>query len=97
MTQCWAHLLFGLRWRISAPAARDGAARRRARCGPTRNRAAAQALNWLRYGCVPVGVLEGRAPPEKRALQQQRRAAGPHPEWLGLGLGLPYGAIVCGG
>ena len=31
-----------------------------------------QAVNWLRYGCLPVGVVEGRAPPEKRALQQQR-------------------------
>ena len=31
-----------------------------------------QAVNWLRYGCLPVGVVEGRSPPEKRALQQQR-------------------------
>ena len=31
-----------------------------------------QAVSWLRYGCLPVGVVEGRAPPEKRALQQQR-------------------------
>ncbi|KAK9818436.1 hypothetical protein WJX72_012549 [[Myrmecia] bisecta] len=35
-----------------------------------------RASNWLRYGCVPVGVVEGRTPPEKlERLQQRFRAA----------------------
>lgn len=33
---------------------------------------AAQALQWLRHGCIPVIVVEGRAPEEKRGAQQQR-------------------------
>lgn len=31
-----------------------------------------QALQWLRHGCLPVIVVEGRAPEEKREAQQQR-------------------------
>ena len=31
-----------------------------------------QAVNFLRYACVPVGVVEGRAPDEKLELLQQR-------------------------
>lgn len=34
--------------------------------------AAAQAIQWLRHGCLPVAVVEGRAPEEKRAAQQAR-------------------------
>ncbi|KAK9839698.1 hypothetical protein WJX81_006968 [Elliptochloris bilobata] len=45
-----------------------------------------RAVNWLRYGCLPVGVVEGRAPPEKRALQQQRLESR-YPELKGMGLG----------
>lgn len=38
-----------------------------------------QAINWLRYGCVPVACLDGDIPPEKEQLLQQRcltRSAG---------------------
>lgn len=31
-----------------------------------------QAVNFLRYACVPVGVVEGRAPDEKLERLQQR-------------------------
>lgn len=31
-------------------------------------------MNFLRYGCVPVGVVEGRAPAEKLERLQQRSA-----------------------
>ncbi|GAB4815602.1 hypothetical protein N2152v2_002648, partial [Parachlorella kessleri] len=33
-----------------------------------------RALQWLRHGCLPVIVVEGRAPEEKRGAQQQRNA-----------------------
>lgn len=36
----------------------------RARC--------AQALNFLRYGCLPVFVMEGDTPSEKHELLRQR-------------------------
>ena len=36
---------------------------------------APQVIHWLRLGCVPVGVLEGRPPPEKlEALRARFRA-----------------------
>lgn len=37
-----------------------------------------RAVNWLRMGCVPVGVVEGKPPPEKLARMRQRngRATG---------------------
>ena len=31
-----------------------------------------QIVNWLRYGCIPVAVLEGESPPEKQELLQKR-------------------------
>ena len=31
-----------------------------------------QVIHWLRLGCVPVGVLEGRPPPEKRQALRAR-------------------------
>lgn len=31
-----------------------------------------RAVNWLRLGCVPVGVIDGRPPPEKLARLKQR-------------------------
>lgn len=34
-----------------------------------------QALQWLRHGCLPVIVAEGRAPAEKAAAQRARFAA----------------------
>ena len=38
-------------------------------------RCAPQVIHWLRLGCVPVGVLEGRPPPEKlEALRVRFRA-----------------------
>lgn len=34
-----------------------------------------RAVNWLRLGCVPVGVIDGRPPPEKLARLKQRYGA----------------------
>jgi hypothetical protein len=31
-----------------------------------------QSIQWLRHGCLPVIVVEGRPPEEKRAKQQAR-------------------------
>ena len=35
-----------------------------------------QAIQWLRHGCIPVAVVEGRTPPEKlEALRERFKAA----------------------
>ena len=39
-----------------------------------------RALNWLRHGCVPIGVLDGVPPPEKLATMRLR-----HPGAVGAG------------
>ena len=39
-----------------------------------------RALNWLRHGCVPIGVLDGVPPPEKLATMRLR-----HPSDRGAG------------
>ena len=41
-----------------------------------------RALNWLRHGCVPIGVLDGVPPPEKLATMRLR-----HPGAVGAGGG----------
>jgi flap endonuclease GEN len=41
-----------------------------------------RALNWLRHGCVPIGVLDGVPPPEKLATMRLR-----HPGAVGTGGG----------
>lgn len=34
-----------------------------------------RAVNWLRLGCIPIGVIDGRPPPEKLARLKQRYGA----------------------
>jgi len=69
---------------------------------------ALQVIHWLRLGCVPVGVLEGRPPPEKlEALRARFRAhtgsergsggvggAGAAFQWLGGRVGAMLRAMV---
>ncbi len=44
---------------------------------------APQALQWLRHGCLPVIVVEGEAPAEKRAEQQVGASLAKLAQWSG--------------
>ena len=55
------------RVRAAAPA------RRPSHCSAEAQWGSAQAIHWLRYGCIPVGVLDGLSPEEKNGALRRRR------------------------